>query len=130
MRPWGLFFYRQNVYDVGGAPVWHARPEQYDLIRQHERLRAWAVRLEAGSSEWLEEREWRVVRHGNVPLTELRPAGLPVGDPAWTGARFTALPNAAGQLVQGNYYPPPAGQLPRYWWNAATAQLELLPSLF
>jgi hypothetical protein len=128
-QPWGLLFHRQDVYDAGGGPVWHARPEQHDALRQQSQLRAWAVRLEAGSSDWLEEREWRIVRHQGVPLTELRPAGLLVGDPTWTGARWAQLVNAAGQLAWAYYYPPLARGLPRYCWDPATAQLQPLPAL-
>jgi hypothetical protein len=69
-QPWGVLFRRQEVYDAGGGPVWHARREQYDLLAQDDRLRSWAVRLEAGSSDWLEEREWRIPRHGGVSLLE------------------------------------------------------------
>ena len=45
-QPWGLLLHRQSVYDAGGGPVWHARPEQHAVLRQYPRLRSWAVRLE------------------------------------------------------------------------------------
>lgn len=63
-QPWGLVFDRQSVYDAGGGPVWYARSEEYyslmDLCRSGRisgRLQSWMVRLEPGSSDWLEERE-------------------------------------------------------------------------
>ncbi|WP_144300397.1 hypothetical protein [Stackebrandtia nassauensis] len=58
---WGLIFSRQQVYDVGGGPVWHLRGTEID--RLNPELRHWAVRLEVGParrSDWLHEREWRI----------------------------------------------------------------------
>jgi len=107
-QPWGLLFQRQHVYDAGGGPAWHARQEQFKALKQDAHLRSWAVRLQAGSSEWLEEREWRIVRHSDVSLLELRPAGLIVGDPSWTGAQWVHFP---GQPTPGYYFPPLAGGL-------------------
>ncbi len=133
-QPWGLLFQRQHVYDAGGGPVWHARQAQYDVLRQDPQLRSWAVRLEAGSSEWLEEREWRIVRHSDVPLLELRPTGLLVGDPSWTGAQW--VPNAGQSPLgyyfptPGSYFPPLAAGLPRLYWNPAIAQFQRLEPLF
>ena len=137
-EPWGLMADRQSVYDAGGGPVWYARPEQYQALRQLDpRLRSWAVRLEPGS-DWLEEREWRIVRSTTapgqplaVPLSRLRLVGLIVGDPSWTGARYEyCVAAATGQLTWGSFFPPLAAGLPRWWWNPAHAQFQLLPPLF
>lgn len=126
-QPWGLVFLRQAIYDSGGGPAWHARPQQYEVLKQDPHLRSWAVRLEAGSSDWLEEREWRIVRQGDVSLDELRPAGLLVGDLSWTGARWVHI---SGQAAPGWYFPPLAADLPRLYWNAQTGSLESAPPLF
>lgn len=98
-KPWGLIFDRQSVYNAGGGPVWHTRQEQFDLFERDPSLRSWAVRLEAGSSDWLEEREWRIVRHTDMSLRELRPVGLLVGDPTWRGEQEGYLPDATGRLT-------------------------------
>jgi hypothetical protein len=66
-QPWGLVFDRQSVYDVGGGPVWYARPDEYSFLGSlcrsgaiNSRLQSWLVRLEPASSDWLEEQEWRI----------------------------------------------------------------------
>jgi len=48
-QPWALVFHRQSVYDAGGGPVWYARPDEHARLREfgNDRMRAWAVRLEA-----------------------------------------------------------------------------------
>jgi hypothetical protein len=125
-QPWGLLFERQGVYSAGGGPAWHARTEEFDLLRQDPRLRSWAVRLEAGYSDWLEEREWRIVRNGGVPLQELLPVALLVGDSSWTGARWTQPPGYPAAY----YYPPMASGLLRLYWNASNAEFQVLDPLF
>jgi hypothetical protein len=135
-EPWGLMFDRQSVYTAGGGPVWHARPEQYQALQQFgPGLRSWAVRLDPGS-DWLEEREWRIVRPATnqppaVPLAELRLAGLIVGDPSWTGARYAyRVAVATGQPGWGNFFPPIPPGLPRWWWNPSSARFQSLSPLF
>jgi hypothetical protein len=60
-QPWGLVLDRQSVFDAGGGPVWYARPEEYYSVQKiSSRVKSWLVRLEPGSSDWLEEQEWRV----------------------------------------------------------------------
>ena len=137
-QPWGLVFDRQSVYDAGGGPVWHARPEQYRALGERDPvLRSWAVRLDPGS-DWLEEREWRIVRAAAVParrsavgLGELRIVALIVGDQAWTGARWGEMvAGATGRPAWGNYFPPLLAGVPRWWWNPAAAQLQYLPPFY
>lgn len=85
--PWGVLLWRQWVYDMGGAPVWHVRPEQYDLIKPE--ARPWTVRLDTTygeRSDWLHEREWRLPvapPDTAVPLSAGGLAAVVVGDPAW-----------------------------------------------
>jgi hypothetical protein len=130
-QPWGLMFDRQSVYDAGGGPAWHARPEAYQALDPS--LRSWAVRLDPGS-DWLEEREWRIVRSPSPPrtvvaLSELRLLALLVGDQAWTGARWANGVTTTGP--QWNYFfPPTAAGLMRFWWNPANAQLQPLSPLY
>lgn len=58
--PWGILLRRQDVYDMGGGPVWYARTQQYESLPEY--FRPWAVRLETAPrrSDWLHEREWRL----------------------------------------------------------------------
>ena len=141
-QPWGLVFDRQSVYDAGGGPVWHARREQYEKLEQlnDPDLRSWAVRLDPESkpeSDWLEEREWRIPRPaitGQPPvvqLSELRLVALLVGDPSWTGARYTrAIATATSQPAQGLFFPWLPSGLPRWCWNSTAGQIQALPPLF
>jgi hypothetical protein len=60
-QPWGLFFLRQRVYDIGGGPVWYIRDEQFRYLRDDQK--PWVARLHTGPlgrSDWLHEREWRI----------------------------------------------------------------------
>ncbi len=137
-QPWGLVFERQSVYDAGGGPVWHARPEQYRALGERDlALRSWAVRLDPGS-DWLEEREWRIVRSAAVAgqpsaveLGELRIVALIVGDQAWTGALWCEqIAAATGVRAWGNYFPHSLAGVPRWWWNPAAGQLHSLPPFY
>ena len=89
-------------------------------------------------SDWLEEREWRIVRPATVVgqptavgLSELRIVALIVGDQAWTGAMWSQQVAATtGLLAWGNYFPHSLAGLPRWWWNPAVGQLQLLPAFY
>lgn len=135
-EPWGVMFDRQSVYNVGGGPVWYTRQAQHQMLMQLDPcLRSWAVRLDAPDSDWRWEREWRIVRPSAsgqaVALSELRLAGLLVGDPSWTGVRYAyCVAAATGQPTWGNFFPPLPPGLPRGWWNPTTAQIQWLPPLF
>ncbi len=135
-QSWGLMFDRQNVYDAGGGPTWHARATEHQaLCHLSPRLRAWAVPLDPGSA-WLQEREWRIPRAPCEPrtvvaLSELLLVGLVVGDPRWTGARWEHCVWAGtGRRQWGNFYPPLPSGLARFWWDPRSAQLQRLPPLF
>lgn len=126
-QPWGLVFDRQSIYTAGGGPVWHARPEEYWFLRNlcetgqvNGRLQSWLVRLD-GSSDWLEEREWRIPLltapyEPALVLGALRLEALLVGDPDWSPARSGQVPS----ILAG---------VPRWWWKPAYGLLYLLPPL-
>jgi hypothetical protein len=68
--PHGIAFRKDVVFARGGAPVWYVRGDEWDdLVRattpeQHARMvRLWPGDEPdgAGVSEWLHEREWRVI---------------------------------------------------------------------
>lgn len=135
-QPWGLMFDRRSVYDAGGGPIWHARPEEHRALRHlSPRLRSWAVPLDPGS-DWRDEQEWRIPRSPREPrtvvaLSELQLVGLLVGDPRWTGARWEHCVSAAtGQRQWGHFFPPLPSGLPRFWWDRSSARLRQLPPLF
>jgi hypothetical protein len=85
--PWALIVSRQQVYNLGGGPVWHARQPQYVSMSPDQR--AWAVRLDTsttGRSEWMHEREWRLPVPPATPWLSLNPstaAAVLLGDPEW-----------------------------------------------
>lgn len=85
--PWGVFLTRQRVFDIGGAPVWYVRPDQFAGIDSAHR--SWAVRLDTtpgNRSDWLHEREWRIAPTAGtdgVGLGDGSVVCILVGDPAW-----------------------------------------------
>lgn len=142
-QPWGLVFDRQSVYDVGGGPVWYARAEEYYQIRTAgPRAQAWAVKLEAGSSDWLEEREWRVpvdaprvqldgsspTLQPEVPLSRLRIVALLVGDQSWSPLRQDWRPTPTGTDF-GPALPSLLAGVDRWWWDREARNLWQLPPL-
>jgi hypothetical protein len=136
-QPWGLVFDRQSVYDAGGGPVWYARSEEYYFVRRmSSRVQSWLVRLEPGSSDWLEEQEWRiplsmtVTPESALPLQTLRLVALLVGDQNWSPIRlgWATSPVTGGQ-VYGPTVPSLLIGVPRWWWDAAAGQLYQLPAL-
>ncbi|MBV8541706.1 MAG: hypothetical protein JO063_06560 [Pseudonocardiales bacterium] len=135
-QPWGLMFDRQSVYDAGGGPIWHARPEEHQALSDlSPRLRARVVRLDPGSDR-LHEREWRIPRapcepSTTVALSELQLVGLLVGDPRWAGVRWEHCVSATTGVRQwGHFFPPLSSGLPRFWWDPSSARLRRLPPLF
>ena len=137
-QPWGLVFDRQSVYDAGGGPVWYARSyEHYSVRRISSRVQSWLVRLEPGSSDWLEEQEWRIplsataaVPEPALPLQALRLVALLVGDQNWLPTRDGwAVSPVTGAHVYGPTVPSLLTGIPRWWWNSDAGQLYQLPAL-
>lgn len=133
--PWGLVFDRQSVYDEGGGPVWYARADEYLAIKDlGPRAQAWRVRLEAGESDWLEEREWRIpVTPGlepSVPLQHLKLVAVLVGDANWSPLRLAPFRDPAdGLLKELPALPAILRGVPRWFWNPAARRLEAMPAL-
>lgn len=147
--PWGLLVSRQAVYDLGGGPVWYARPEQLALLDR--RLHGWAVRFDAAPesrSDWLHEREWRIPADPDSPVVPLVPGTLEailVGDPEWEPVRevdvdtgdlinvitgeFTdaGSPYAEPVYAREEKWPRLWCNLPRLYWDATTGQLHDIP---
>jgi hypothetical protein len=67
--------------------VWYPREQQHKILQLDPLLRSWEVLLEAPDNDWRWECKWRIVRSSppTVALTELRLAGLLVGDQLWSG---------------------------------------------
>ena len=136
-QPWGLVFDRQSVYDAGGGPVWYARSDEYYSVRQiSSRVQSWLVRLEPGSSDWLEEQEWRIPLDATaapepaLPLQALRLVALLVGNQNWLPTRDGwAISPLTGAHVYGPTVPSLLAGIPRWWWNSDAGQLYQLPAL-
>lgn len=63
---WGVVFSKEFVYDQGGAPVHYVRSDEWDDYQKlSASLRARAVEIRRGQSEWLWEREWRALGTGS-----------------------------------------------------------------
>lgn len=131
-QPWGIVFRRQLVYDALGGPVFHYRPDEWagDLAALPSRLRARFVRFEAGKSEWLWEREWRVVFEPGGPGFEFDPddvAALIIGSQDWPAPVPGMELDADGMPKEA---PVPPDWLPTncelWWWNEADQTLEVL----
>jgi hypothetical protein len=86
------------------------------------RVKSWLVQLESGSSDWLEERVWRIPLSGDdaaepaLPLHALHLAAVLVGDQNWSPAHtgWTTSPTTGGQ-VQGLVVPGILIGVPRWW---------------
>lgn len=136
-QPWGLIFDRQSVYDAGGGPVWYARPEEYYSVQKiSSRVKSWLVRLEPGSSDWLEEQEWRIPISASanpepsLPLQALRLVALLAGRQDWLPTRYGWAPSPmTGDPVYGPTVPLSLVGIPRWWWNPADGKLYQLPPL-
>ena len=132
-QPWGIVFPCQLVYDREGGPVFHYRPDEWDahLAALPDRLRARFIRFEAGKSEWLWEREWRVVFEQGAPGFEFGledVVALIVGDPDWPPLEpdpaYAILGEdiAAQVLVRPVWLP----NCERWWWNPRRGALEVI----
>lgn len=130
-RPWGIVFDRQLIYDARGGPVFHLRTEEWPQIADlPHRLRALFIRFEAGISEWLWEREWRVVCEDEPEFafdTE-DVVALIVGRRGWPPEEpdrmYAPLGDDALQMTLG-----PPDWMPdceRWWWNPRRERLEVL----
>lgn len=135
-RPWGLVFDRQSVYDPGGGPVGTRSDEYYSVRKISSRVQSWLVRLEPGSSDRLEEQEWRLplsataVPEPALPLQALRLVALLVGDQSWLPTRDGwAVSPVTGAHVYGPTVPSLLTGIPRRWWNSDAGQLYQLPAL-
>jgi hypothetical protein len=94
--PWGLFVWRQRIFNAGGGPVWYARPPQHATLTPEQR--AWAVRFESspgGRSDWVHEQEWRVPVPPHDPALHLAPGDVHavlVPNPFWQPTLRPVLP--------------------------------------
>ena len=132
-RPWGVVFDRQAIYDRQGGPVFHYRPDEWegDLAALPPRLQARFVRFEAGDSEWLWEREWRVVFEDGEPGFQFDlgdVAALIVGDAQWPPLEPDPAYSVLGDDIAAQMAIPPAWfpNCERLWWNSEEAALEVL----
>jgi hypothetical protein len=147
-EPWGFVIDRQWIYDHGGAPVWHYRPEDEPAVKAlSDRLRTWTVRLSTNPerpSDWLHERGWRIPRpDGPLALEPAAVKAIIVGHESWTPelvntpVEVPGFPHAfegdfdtIGLVTELQPLPPPcwAGK-PRWLWRPEHQDfLELPPA--
>jgi hypothetical protein len=144
--PWGIVLDRQWIYDHGGAPVWHYRPEDEPAVKAlPDRLRTWTVRLSTDPdrpSDWLHEREWRIpLLNGPLPLEPAAIKAIIVGHESWAPepvelpVECLGFPNehegdfdTIGPVMQPRLLPPPcwAGKT-RWLWRPENNDLLPLP---
>jgi hypothetical protein len=73
-EPWGIVFTKEFVYSQRGAPVHYVRSDEWDDYQQlPDTLRARAVEIRPGESEWLWEREWRALGTGSPTAFRFQP---------------------------------------------------------
>ncbi len=76
-EPWGIVFTKEFVYGKGGAPVHYVRSDEWDDFQElPATLRARAVEIRPGQSEWLWEREWRSLGTGSPSAFRFQPRDI------------------------------------------------------
>lgn len=132
--PSGIVFRRDLVYQWGGGPVFHYRPDEWTehYWQLPAGLRARFVRFQAGQSEWLWEREWRIVFEEGAPgfqferddvealIVESTTWPPPEPDPAYVELLDD---DEIGQTAGPPTWLPPSD---RWWWNPRLRQLQVL----
>lgn len=131
--PFGVAFRKQFIFDVGGSPALYVRGDQWCAVRDWPiDLRAKAVRYWPGAvgeslprhlearSEWLGEREWRVVPStGALAFDYSDVAFVIVSAPDWLDQLACRLGGEQGVAVRS---------LPRVVINAEGTVIERWPS--
>lgn len=138
-EPWGLVFTRNFVWERGGGPVWYARREQYQTVRKMlPEIESWLVRTEPQASDWLHEREWRLVdfpADSHEPGLDLNDGDIQailVGDKEWEPPLvhtmdMNPLRGGIGEVLITPQYT----VVERWFWNGKNIErLEPLPVRF
>ena len=129
-QPWGVVFTKQFVYGKGGAPVHYVRSDEWnDYQMLPDMLRARAVEIRPGESEWVWEREWRALGTGSPAAFRFQPSDVHaviVSGFDWPKARLDGLdslpdwlPNTriwnwtGGRLLQMKHWPHDFPRAPR-----------------
>lgn len=126
---WGVVLRRNWVWQMGGGPIWYARDDVWQTVREREDqdLLQWMVRTSPQAADWLHEREWRIPASAEyLELTLEGVAALLVSDPEWQPFR----PAVTGQWGDGrlaaievtNHI---ACHVPRWYWDGR--RIEVLP---
>jgi hypothetical protein len=130
-QPWGIVFHRDLVYNWGGSPVFHYRPDEWEGHREAlpAHLRPRFVRFEAGKSEWLWEREWRIVFEDGAPGFQFAPdqvEAIIVGNREWSLKEIGTLEDGWGDTQEFLATPDWAPTCERWCWNPDLGRLEVL----
>lgn len=128
---WGVVLHREWVWRVGGGPIWYARDDVWQTVRERDDqdLLQWMVRTSPQTADWLHEREWRIpVLDDYLDLSLDGIAALLVSDPDWQPFRPSATTQwGDGQLAAVEITNYIASEVPRWYWDGQ--QIEVLPPL-
>jgi hypothetical protein len=124
-QPWGLVVRRDWAWSLGGGPVWYVRD---DLRSQAAsslggELDSWLVRTDPSSSDWLHEREWRILRDAasssaavSLGIGDL--VAIIVGDKSWEPSLVPTMDiNPSTGTLGCVDQTPPLAVVPRWYWN-------------
>jgi hypothetical protein len=124
-QPWGIVFHRQLVFDHGGGPVFHVRGDDWPAVQAalSPTLRSRTIRFQPGDSEWVEEREWRIVYDEGAHGFEFDPAtvaALIVGENNWPPWEQSPHAVLFDDLIGSQMLEPPEWlpHCPIWIWNA------------
>lgn len=114
--PHGIAFTKQFVFDRGGGPVYYVRGDKWDdFPTEHKSMavRFWPGATDddgsslphplGGASEWLHEREWRVM--GDVRFAVSDIAYLITPYAGWVDAEAEHLDEQTASLIDVPYWP-------------------------
>lgn len=129
---WGVVLRRSWLWDAGGGPAWYVRDDMWpQAARLQPELRSWMVRTEAGTSDWLHEREWRVpCLSGELELDVSGVEAFLVSDENWEPhpATDVAVDPTSGRMCLAEMSPRMASEVPRWLWTGSEiVELDPLP---
>lgn len=128
---WGVVLRRDWVWQRGGGPIWYARDDVWQAVRDRDDqdLLQWMVRTSPQAADWLHEREWRIPASADyLELTLDGVAALLVSDPEWQP--FRPAPTVQwgdGRLAIVEVTNLIASEVPRWYWDGR--RIEVLPPI-
>lgn len=128
---WGVVLRRDWVWRMGGGPIWYARDDAWQAVRDRDDqdLLQWMVRTSPHTADWLHEREWRIpISDDYLELSLEAVVALLVSDPEWQPFRPTPTVQwGDGQLAAVEVTNYIASEVPRWYWDGR--RIAILPPL-